>query len=91
MTPRDVRRRYSKGRVLLVVLRKGYRKSGTWAASQRVCLEDKITIKEEASSVGVTRDALKQRESITNPIRSVRSKGRRRKSGIDIDDLQQQR
>jgi hypothetical protein len=31
MTPRDVRRRYSKGRDLDVVLRNGYRKSGMWA------------------------------------------------------------
>ena len=29
MTPREVSRRYSKGRVLLTVLRKGYRKRGT--------------------------------------------------------------
>jgi len=32
MTPRLVSRRYSNGRVLLVVLRKGYRNSGTCAA-----------------------------------------------------------
>ena len=32
MTPRLVRRRYSKGRVLLMVLRKGYRNRGMWAA-----------------------------------------------------------
>jgi hypothetical protein len=32
ITPRLVRRRYSKGRVLDTVLRKGYRNSGTWAA-----------------------------------------------------------
>lgn len=31
MTPRLVSRRYSNGRVLLVVLRNGYRNSGTWA------------------------------------------------------------
>ena len=38
MTPRDVRRRYSKGRVLEVVFKKGYKKRGIcavifWAAS----------------------------------------------------------
>ena len=32
MTPRLVSRRYSNGRVLLVVLRKGYKNSGTCAA-----------------------------------------------------------
>ena len=32
ITPRDVRRRYSKGRDLDVVLRNGYRKSGMCAA-----------------------------------------------------------
>jgi hypothetical protein len=32
MTPREVRRRYSNGRDLEVVLRKGYRKSGMCAA-----------------------------------------------------------
>jgi hypothetical protein len=32
MTPRLVSRRYSNGRVLLVVFRKGYRNSGTCAA-----------------------------------------------------------
>jgi hypothetical protein len=31
ITPRDVRRKYSKGLDLDVVLRKGYRKSGMWA------------------------------------------------------------
>ena len=31
MTQRDVRRRYSNGRVLEVVFRKGYRKRGMWA------------------------------------------------------------
>lgn len=31
ITPRLVRRRYSKGRDLDVVLRNGYRKSGMWA------------------------------------------------------------
>jgi len=31
MTPRDVKRRYSKGRVFDVVFRKGYRNSGTCA------------------------------------------------------------
>ncbi len=34
MTPRDVRRRYSKGRVLEMVLRKGYRNSGMCAARE---------------------------------------------------------
>jgi cephalosporin-C deacetylase-like acetyl esterase len=34
ITPRLVRRKYSKGRVLLVVFKKGYRKRGMWA----VCL-----------------------------------------------------
>lgn len=33
ITPRDVKRRYSKGRVFEVVFRKGYRKSGMWATS----------------------------------------------------------
>jgi hypothetical protein len=33
MTPRDVRRRYSKGRDLDVVLRNGYRKSGMCAVT----------------------------------------------------------
>ncbi len=37
ITPRLVRRRYSKGRVLLMVLRKGYRKSGMCAAPKEVC------------------------------------------------------
>lgn len=31
ITPRLVRRKYSKGRVLLVVFKKGYRKRGMWA------------------------------------------------------------
>ena len=31
ITPRDVRRRYSNGRVFEVVLRKGYKKRGIWA------------------------------------------------------------
>lgn len=31
MTPRDVRRRYSNGRVFEVVLRKGYKNNGIWA------------------------------------------------------------
>lgn len=31
MTPRDVRRRYSKGRVLEVVFKKGYKKRGICA------------------------------------------------------------
>lgn len=35
MTPRLVRRRYSNGRDLDVVLRKGYRKRGMWAARAR--------------------------------------------------------
>lgn len=33
MTPRDVNRKYSKGRFLLVVFRKGYKKSGICAAN----------------------------------------------------------
>ena len=32
ITPREVRRRYSNGRVLEVVFKKGYKKSGIWAA-----------------------------------------------------------
>ena len=32
ITPREVRRRYSKGRVLEVVLRKGYKNNGIWAS-----------------------------------------------------------
>lgn len=32
ITPRDVRRRYSNGRVLLTVCKNGYRYSGMWAA-----------------------------------------------------------
>jgi hypothetical protein len=35
ITPRLVSRRYSNGRVLLTVLRKGYRNSGMWAAQGR--------------------------------------------------------
>lgn len=31
ITPREVRRRYSKGRVFDVVFKKGYRKRGMWA------------------------------------------------------------
>ena len=31
MTPREVRRRYSNGRVLEVVFKNGYRKRGIWA------------------------------------------------------------
>lgn len=34
ITPRDVRRRYSKGRVLEVVLRNGYKKSGMCAIKE---------------------------------------------------------
>lgn len=34
ITPREVRRKYSKGRVLDVVLRKGYKKSGIWATRE---------------------------------------------------------
>lgn len=33
MTPSDVSRRYSNGRVLDVVLRKGYKNNGMWAAA----------------------------------------------------------
>jgi hypothetical protein len=33
MTPKLVRRRYSNGLVLLVVLRKGYKNKGIWATS----------------------------------------------------------
>lgn len=33
MTPKLVRRRYSNGLVLLVVLRKGYKNKGMWATS----------------------------------------------------------
>lgn len=36
MTPRDVRRKYSKGRDFDVVFRKGYRNSGIWAERQSV-------------------------------------------------------
>jgi len=35
MTPREVRRRYSKGLVFEVVLRKGYRNRGMWATTGR--------------------------------------------------------
>lgn len=31
MTPNEVKRRYSKGRVLEVVFKNGYKKSGIWA------------------------------------------------------------
>lgn len=34
MTPKLVSRKYSKGLVLLVVLRKGYRYKGMWAAKK---------------------------------------------------------
>ena len=36
MTPKDVKRRYSKGRVLVTVLRKGYRNNGMWAC-RNIC------------------------------------------------------
>ena len=36
ITPSDVSRRYSNGRVLLTVLRKGYRNSGTCACRKSV-------------------------------------------------------
>jgi hypothetical protein len=35
MTPSDVRRRYSNGRDLDVVFRKGYKKSGIWAIASQ--------------------------------------------------------
>jgi len=35
MTPREVKRRYSNGRVLETVLRKGYKKRGMWAERKR--------------------------------------------------------
>lgn len=41
MTPREVRRRYSKGRVLDVVLRKGYKKRGICAREDAGC-HDKL-------------------------------------------------
>ena len=43
MTPRDVRRRYSKGRVFEVVFKKGYKKSGIWAASHTQHTAEGIT------------------------------------------------
>lgn len=75
MTPSDVRRRYSKGRDLDVVLRKGYRKRGIWAAgavvSRSQCQEVILvqhTIQEQASSLAVTSNALKQGECITDSV-----------------------
>ena len=35
MTPREVNRRSSKGRDFEVVFRKGYKKSGIWAAKRQ--------------------------------------------------------
>ena len=52
MTPRDVRRRYSNGRVFDVVFKNGYKKRGIWAehahqeSSQHVAKHRKRTIKE---------------------------------------------
>lgn len=58
MTPRDVRRRYSKGRDFDVVLRKGYRKRGMCAENHvsDVIAEDpkaSLTAEEETTSLVV--------------------------------------
>lgn len=44
ITPRLVSRRYSKGRVLLTVCRKGYRNRGIWAA-RKAELEEKENVR----------------------------------------------
>ena len=63
MTPREVRRRYSNGRDLEVVLRNGYRKSGMCAVASSVlhvayrCRQ--LTAQEKATSLGMRGNALK--------------------------------
>lgn len=80
MTPSEVRRRYSNGRVLEVVLRNGYRKRGIWAKgdiSKVLRVADQRTGEEELASFVVGSDALKESKSITNAIRGVGSEIRR--------------
>jgi hypothetical protein len=64
MTPSEVKRRYSNGRDLDVVLRNGYRNKGmcatTWSVRHHtVSLGVRLTAQEEATSLGVRGYALK--------------------------------
>lgn len=51
MTPKLVRRRYSKGRVLLTVCKNGYRKSGMWAARKADLWRTKLHCEELFASL----------------------------------------
>lgn len=79
MTPREVRRRYSKGRVLDVVFRKGYKKRGICAKQEYqdkldegVCV-GRLAVQKELSSVRVGSDALKERKCVADTIGDVGS------------------
>ena len=65
MTPRDVRRRYSKGRVLEVVFKKGYKNKGMCAGkggqpSQIIIKWRRFTIQKQLPSLRVGGDALQK-------------------------------
>lgn len=78
ITPRDVRRRYSKGRDLDVVLRNGYRKSGIWAGKMAGTVRTscspgwigfkKLTGEEQAARLVMRCYALEKSKSIANTI-----------------------
>ena len=92
MTPREVRRRYSNGRVLDVVFKNGYRKRGICAmyfgGISRGCADERVgmeigTVQEELSCFGMRCDALEEREGIAYAVRHMRCQVRRGEHCID--------
>jgi hypothetical protein len=88
MTPKDVRRRYSNGRVLDVVFKNGYKNSGIWAVDHLVSIfksffsigkEGIHTTQKELASFGVRSDALQQCKRVTHTIRDMCGEVRRGK------------
>ena len=90
ITPREVRRKYSKGRVLEVVFKKGYRKSGIWAAAPvsersdtrnsdrwQSKAEQKRTVKEQLTGFRMGSYTLQESESVADAIRYMSSEIRR--------------
>jgi hypothetical protein len=77
MTPSEVSRRYSKGRVFDVVFRKGYRNKGMWASARsnvvgmtKSCVH---TIQEQLPCLRMRSYTLQKGKSIANPVRYMRS------------------
>lgn len=95
ITPRDVRRRYSKGRDFEVVLRNGYKKSGMcarrsvseWLGADFV---EAHTIEEECSCLIVRGNTLQKSQCIADAVGGGSSELRWVEQSIDGNDLLQQ-